>query len=492
VKDMPTQSIIREMYRCGESKSQIARTLGIDRKTVRKYLMVEDFSPRPPSKRASRSPLEPFWQTIDGWMDADRGVFHKQRHTAKRIFDRLAAEEGYTGSYGPVQRYVKARREQMRSLRPVDEPLDLVWEPGSMQVDFGQADFDVSGTRRREHYLTNSFPHSNGGFTQVFGGEAAECVCQGLKDTFEYIGGVPPLIVFDNATGIGRRVKDAVAETELFARFRMHYGFAARFCNPESGHEKGSVERKVAFHRKNLFVPVPAFERMEEYNAQLLERCLELECREHYRKKAPIHELLKEDVSALLPLPAKPFDAVRYEYLKADGWGYVTLDGCHVYSTSPSFSAKEVACAVRAHTVDILDMHGCLIASHRREFGKGRTESIDAASTARQLAKKPGGWRNSLLRASMPEAAVARMDALGKDGLREALGLLAESMERSGADSTLDALDVLASERGDFPDFFRVCVLAARLAEVGLDAAPDPGPGLGAYDDAFLRPGAAS
>ncbi|MFR3365847.1 MAG: hypothetical protein ACLTR4_00695 [Gallintestinimicrobium sp.] len=71
----------------------------------------------------------------------------------------------------------------------------------------------------RKKYLTVSFPYSNDGYSQVFGGETAECVCQGLVDIFEFIGGVPPLLIFDNATGVGRRIGDVIHETELFLVF---------------------------------------------------------------------------------------------------------------------------------------------------------------------------------------------------------------------------------------------------------------------------------
>ena len=99
-------------------------------------------------------------------------------------------------------------------------------------MDFGEADFNVNGVCRRMKYLTVSFPYSNDGFTQVFGGKTAECVCQGLRNIFEYIGGVPPLLIFDNATGVGKRVGSHVHETELFRRFRAYYGCRVKFCNP--------------------------------------------------------------------------------------------------------------------------------------------------------------------------------------------------------------------------------------------------------------------
>ena len=94
---------------------------------------------------------------------------------------------------------------------------DLIWFPGDAQADFGEADFYEGPRCVRRKYFVLSFPYSNDGYIQIFGGETAECVCQGLKDIFEYIGGVPTKIVFDNATGVGRRIKDKVIETDLFS-----------------------------------------------------------------------------------------------------------------------------------------------------------------------------------------------------------------------------------------------------------------------------------
>ena len=108
-------------------------------------------------------------------------------------------------------------------------------------MDFGEADFNEDTDCVRRKYLTTSFPFSNDGLSQIFGGETAECVCQGLQDVFQYTGGVPYLLVFGNAKGVGRRICEKVMETELFSRFRAHYGFQIRFCNPQAGWEKGSV-----------------------------------------------------------------------------------------------------------------------------------------------------------------------------------------------------------------------------------------------------------
>ena len=124
--------------------------------------------------------------------------------------------------------------------------------------------------------MTVTFPHSNVGLTQVFWGETAECVCQGLRNVFEFAGGVPRRAVFDNATEVGRRVGGEMRTSELFRRFAAHYGLGCTFTNPYSGNERGNVENKVGCHRGSLFVPVPSFRDVLAFNRRLLEDCLDL------------------------------------------------------------------------------------------------------------------------------------------------------------------------------------------------------------------------
>ena len=195
---------IRDLSKSGYRIADIAKKLGIDRKTVRKYLEEDDFSPQPPVQAAQPSKLDPYKPMIRQWLHKDQYHWHKQHHTAKRIFDELKEKTDFDGSYSIVQRYVKSIRHE--TIQKASQ--ELVWEPGSAQVDFGEAEFVVQGKPCRRKYLVVSFPYSNDGFAQVFGGETAECV--------KYIGGVPRLLVFDNATGVGRRIGDRIHETELF------------------------------------------------------------------------------------------------------------------------------------------------------------------------------------------------------------------------------------------------------------------------------------
>ena len=164
----------------------------------------------------------------------------------------------------------------------------LFRSPGECQADFGECDMYVRGSRVVVKYLVVTFPYSNVGYLQCFHGETAECLCQGLKDIFHYIGGVPQRVVIDNATGAGRRMGEVIRLTELFQRFKAHYGFSLTFCNPRSGNEKGNVENKVGYFRRNILVPIPKTESLERFNAQVLEECELDNCRDHYKLNIPM------------------------------------------------------------------------------------------------------------------------------------------------------------------------------------------------------------
>ena len=179
---MPVVQDIRKLARSGCSVAEISRETGVSEPTVRKYVNMKDFSPKVPSKKQTPSILNAYKPVIDAWLEGDRRNWHKQRHTAKRIHERPVDEHGFEGSYSTVQRYVKDYKETHKDQR--DEYLDLEWRPGEMQVDFGQADFRVVGVRKRLHDLVCDFPFSNVGLAQVFPGETAECVCEGLMAAF--------------------------------------------------------------------------------------------------------------------------------------------------------------------------------------------------------------------------------------------------------------------------------------------------------------------
>ena len=480
VLNMSQINTIRDKRKDGYSKAEIARELAIDEKTVRKYLKEEDFSPKIPEKHVRPSILDPYKPQILAWLEEDKKVWSKQRHTGKRIYERLTEKyEEFCCSYLTVQRYVKEVRETSIELRACQE---LVWHPGETQADFGEAECVCQGETGRKKYLTVSFPFSNNGFNQMFNGETAECVCQGLRDLFEYIGGVPPVIVFDNATGVGRRIGDVIREAKLFQQFRAHYGFSIRFCNPNAGHEKGHVENKVGYSRRNLFVPVPHFDDIEAYNRELLESHSKKAEEQHYKKLIPIKELFQEDTKALLSLPRTAFDVCRYVYKKANGYGKVQIDGNHHYSTTPENGGKEVLVGIRAHTIDIYDESKQILVRHTRKFGKERTDSTDCRTSLAVLMRNVGAWQNSGLREFVSEGVRSYLDEQGRDLLKDALRTLHTLSHQYSFELAIEALELAVKNHGGKP-LYDAAVFAARIADMGLDGNIEPGPNLQVYDE---------
>ena len=471
---------IRDLGKKGYSISEISSRTGTDRKTVRKYLAQEDFSPKPPVAKIRRSIVAPYIDVITEWLEEDQKHWTKQRHTAKRIHERLQEEYGFTGSYDSVQKFVQKIRTDIQT----KGTQELIWEPGSAQVDFGEADFNEDTKCVRRKYLTVSFPYSNDGYCQVFRGETAECVCQGLQDIFDYIGGIPGLLVFDNATGVGRRVMDKIHETELFARFRAHHGFRIRFCNPYAGYEKGNVENKVGTIRRNLFVPVPTYHDIEEYNRTLLDQHGKKAAENHYKKGDVIAELFEEDRRHFLSLPVKPFNVCRYEVCRADGYGKICLDGRHYYSTKPENHNKRVMIGIRAHYIDVLEPNGELLVRHMRQYGDTRTDLSDYSTSLEMLSKNIGAWDNSGFRKDAPELIRDYIDSQPRTERKSCIRLLNDLSKKYGFQAAVDALEMAV--RGSSVNRADITVLAERITGYGIHTPPEPGPSLEIYDQTFL------
>ena len=304
---MPIVQDIRRLDRQGMSRAQIARRLHVDRGTVAKYADMEDCSPKPKADRRYGSKIDPYAHLVDEWLEADRLLPRKQRHTIRRVHDRLLAETDYDGEYSTTMRYVHRWREANRGVPDREGYVRLEWAAGSMQVDFGVARARIAGEMADVHCLVASLPYSNMRLCVALPGENAECLCHGLMLVFEHIGGVPPVIVMDNATGAGRRnAKGEVTLTGVFSAFVAHYRLEVRFCNPYSGNEKGSVENAVGFLRRNLMVPPMHAESYGQLSRFMLERCDGLAASSYCPRlpDVPVTEVFDEEKAALMPLPS--------------------------------------------------------------------------------------------------------------------------------------------------------------------------------------------
>ena len=441
---------IRELY-YGQEKNlkEIAIIMNCDWRTVRKYVDMEDFntpSPIPASEEEHESKLDPFKPLIGEWLEADKLAPRKQRHTAKRIYRRLRDEaKGFNCGYRLVALYVAEKKEELR-LKKTEGYIPLVHHPGEAQADFGFADFYENGKLHHEaKYLVLSFPFSNGGFPQLNYGENMECLLEGLAAMFEHIGGVPTEIWFDNTRTVVTKVIKGGGRnvTERFQRFCEHYRIKAVFMNPESGWEKGNVENKVGYLRRNELVPVPRFDSLANENRYLLDRCeLDMQ-REHYDDDSNrfISELFQEDKSRLLPLPAVPFDMALYTTATTDKYGRFTLDaGKHRYSASPAFRESCVNLRITSSNVIVMDKDMHEVVCHKRLYGEDH-ERMDWFPYPTYIARKPRSLRNSGIYDMMPQNMRIYMDNCESKERGRVLKVLAELTERTGFTSAVNTVD---------------------------------------------------
>ena len=185
---------IRQLEGQGSDHTRIARELGVSRTTVIKYA-TRDYSPSSTGGRAATRSLMTgeYARAADEWPASDLRLPRKQRHTARRVHERLVAELGFPGEYSSVQRWVKQWREAHR--RESDGYAELEWAPGVAQVDYGVAKAVIAGVERTVHFLAVSFPYSNMRYVAALPGETAECVCHGLSMVFAHMGMAPRVLV---------------------------------------------------------------------------------------------------------------------------------------------------------------------------------------------------------------------------------------------------------------------------------------------------------
>jgi transposase len=349
----------------GMSIREAARVFGVHRKTVRKILRYSV----PPGYQRSVEPRRPkldgFTGVIDQILETDGGSPRKQRHTAKRIYERLRDEYGFAGGYTIVKDYVRSQRLSQREVF-----VPLVHEPGHAQADFGEALVRIGGVAQKAHFFAMDLPHSDACFVKAYPAETTEAFCDGHNAAFAFFDGVPRSILYDNTTLAvaeilpdGQRVK-----TRRFSELQSHYLFADRFGRPGKGNDKGKVEGLVGYARRNFLVPIPELESYAALNAYLAEQCRKRQANRLRGHEATIGERLVRDQAAFLPLPAAPYDACESIATRVSSLSLVRYRD-NDYSAPTAYGHREVI--VKGYVYEVLIYCGVeLIARHQRSYEK--------------------------------------------------------------------------------------------------------------------------
>lgn len=384
--DMQQWAEIRRRVLNGElSKRAACAEYQIHWETLQKILTHSE----PPGYRRIKkrsSKLDPFLPMIHEILQSDKKSHHKQRHSAKRIWERLQTEHGFQGGITIVQEAVRDWKQKSREVfLPLSHP------PGEAQVDYGFADVWLGGELTKVALFVMTMPYSDAIFMQAFPRECTESFLEGHRRAFEFFGGVPNRISYDNsrvavARIVGNRERKVTTE---FLRLKSHFLFEDHFCLVRRPNEKGHVERLLDFARKNYLVPVPRVDSLETLNQELVQKCQEDLKRQLRGKPASKQVLLTEEQSSLLPIPEQIFDTHRLTQAHANSLSLVRFDS-NSYSVPTQYAYRQITIVATVDEVR-LSFEDQVIARHKRYWGREQS-FFDPVHYLGLLERKPGGF----------------------------------------------------------------------------------------------------
>ena len=363
---------IRRDRRSGGSIRELADKHHVHRRTVRQALASAVPPPRKAYPPRPRPAIGAYAAVIDAWLLADQDAPRKQRHTARRVWQRLVAEHGAVLAEVTVSRYVAGRRAEL-GLDRVEVAVPQAHLPGAeAEVDFGEFHATVAGVLVKLWMFVMRLSCSGRAFHVAFATQAQEAFLEGHVLALAHFGAVPARVRYDNLKPAVVRVlrgRDR-SESERFTALRSHYGFDSFFCIPgkAGAHEKGGVEGEIGRFRRRHLVPVPAVASLAALNELIAAADLADDGRVITGRPVTVAAGFAAELPALLPLPAEPFDAARLLEARADSRARVCVRQ-NYYSVPARYAGRRLPVRLAATAVEVLD-GGRVVARHERAAGK--------------------------------------------------------------------------------------------------------------------------
>ena len=500
------EQIRRDQRAGGSSIRELAGRHHVHRRTVRQALASAVPPPRKAYPQRPGPAVGAYTGLIDEWLLADRGAPRKQRHTARRIWQRLVAEHGASLAEVTVSRYVARRRAEL-GLDRVEVAVPQAHPPGAeAEVDFGEFHASIAGSLLKLWMFVMRLSCSGRAFHVAFATQAQEAFLEGHVLAFEYFGAVPGRVRYDNLKPAVVRVlrgRDR-AESERFIALRSHYGFDSFFCIPgkAGAHEKGGVEGEIGRFRCRHLVPVPGAASLAALNQLIAAGDMVDDGRVITGRPVAIAAAFAAEQPAMLPLPAEPFDPARLLLARADGRARVCVRQ-NYYSVPARFAGRRLPVRLSAMSVEVLDGPQ-VVARHERAAGK-YAEILTLDHYLEVLRYKPGALpgATALAQAKAGGAFTAAHqrywdaarrqhgDAAGTRALIEVLlahrtlpaAVLTAAMDRAVSSGVLDPQVVLIDARRQASGG-----QVAAVVPIGTLARYDrPAPALAAYDQLLSR-----
>lgn len=366
---------IRKLHLNGMSQRSIASKLGISRQTVKKYCTGDTV---PWVRKDYERPADVITDEVKAFIlecvEVDQTEnLRKQKHTSKKIYDRLVEDKGFTGGESTIRKAVKQLKKE--NLVPPQSIMPLSYQPGeAIQIDWGEATVYINDIKTRLYTFCARLCYSCDIFVMAFRAANQEAFLEAQQLAFDYFNGIPKRVIFDNAKVAVKEGFGLYAKPQnTYLSFSAHYAFNLDFCNPAKGNEKGLVENLVGYSRRNFLVPVPKLKSIEELNRNLLKSCLKYrETHKIQGKSASVKTMYAEEIKCLCAIPRFKFDTSKTAVAVVDDCSTVRYEKNN-YSVPTKYLRQEVT--VKGYGNYIKIMHRNLeIASFSRCYYSGRTE----------------------------------------------------------------------------------------------------------------------
>jgi len=381
---------IRRAKRDGMSIRAIARTFRHSRRKIRQVLVEPEPTPYTRRGEPHAPKLGPFKPIIDQILADDEGAPRKQRHTAMRIYRRLRDEQGYSGGYDQVRRYVARRRQRQR-----ETFIPLAHDPGQrLEADFGHLYVDFPEGRRQVSVLLATWSYSGFRFALALPTERIEAILAGMVQAFEFFDCVSHQAWWDNPrTVVSQILKGRRRHMHpRYAALASHYLFDPLFCMPGRGNEKPYVENSVFDLQRHWGTPVPRVANYEELNAYLRQCCLRHLDHRVAGQSQTVGERFEHEKARALPLPERRFDACIHCPAKVDKYQTVRFD-TNRYSVPRGWAFQTVTVKADIRHVEIV-AKDAVIARHQRCYQRCQ-QILDPQHYLAILGRRPAALDHS-------------------------------------------------------------------------------------------------
>jgi transposase len=425
----------------------IASRKGYCVNTIYRYLKPEYATPQEAEMKKPVSKLAPFEDIIRGWLTEDKARFYKQRHTGRRVYDRLVAEcPNFKASPRATQIvYKRLLTEVYGKAARAEKPTPIA---GLAEVGCSSIEFTYKSKPHKGFVLMLAFPHSNAAYMQILLGTNTECVLSALQRMFAYIGGVPQSIKFSASTKLFKHFlhDPSDIENELLLRFILFYGFNDEYFIPVCDGTNTVVTSLSKYYRRCIIPLRQEISDLAAFNEALLVSCDKLLDRKTTASKTlTSRELFFEDKAALLALPENPFVVMSWQRRKINSRGDLVLDGKHCYYLPQTLINRSVYVCLTEDKVYIRNLDNEPVYEFKRLYSDAPENVQDVTDLLRVLRSRPRALLYSTVKSAL-SAPVVEFLRENRAALSDYTSALYELTKTADFDSAVKIIEIAVSQ----------------------------------------------